>query len=482
MSNKYDAIIIGSGIGGLTCGAFLARAGMKVLVLEQHRKIGGYAHNFKRRKFTFESGIHSVSLSDNGMIMYLLKLLDVDQTIEKISLPEMFSMATPEYSLSMPSEKDDICKFIVDQFPSQKQNVERLSREVRTFYDKVIDSEFDFENTFVKNNTEFISKYHNISYKSFIDSIFTDDKLRSLFYSQWPYCGASPSYGSVLYYFMMFVVHWFEGSHYCKGGFSELASALALAITKNGGEVKTKSRVVEINADKNNVQTVKTINGDEFESRIFVSNISPYLIHNELLNEEARGKRWQRRLSNLRPSPSSVIVYLGMKPQFHELVNNNILFWYASNDFKQIFSNILNNKKETIDHLIFLKSIEGSDNPTLTLMNFAQKSFSNDWKNEKMHIADRMLQKAEKLYPGFNDLIELKEVGSPSTFERYTLNTEGTLYGFENTKEMYGEAKMPITTHLKNLFQTGHWGKPGGGVWNVMSNAYSASKVILNNQ
>ena len=76
-----------------------------------------------------------------------------------------------------------------------------------------------------------------------------------------------------------------------------------------------------------------------------------------------------------------------------------------------------------------------------------------------------------KLHPEINKYIELMEVGSPETFERYTGNTDGALYGFENIKTMYGEAKLPITTHIPNLFQTGHWGKPGGGVWNVMVNA-----------
>jgi prolycopene isomerase len=482
LSHKYDTIVIGSGLGGLTCGAFLAKAGMKVLVLEQHQKIGGYAHNFKRRKFTFESGIHSVALSDQGMIMHLLKLLGVDHTIEKIAFPEMFNMATPDYSMSMPARKEDIVTYLEDRFPSQKQNIVRLVNELRVFYDKIRNCDFDFEHTFVKNNAEFISQYHNRSYKSFIDNIFTDDKLRLLFHSQWPYCGASPCYGSILYYFMMYVVHWFEGTHSCKGGFTELANALAKAITDRGGEVKTKSLVTEIDADNKRAHRVRIVTGEEYEGKIFVSNTSPYLLHNKLLSEDARSRRWQRRISNLRASPSSVIVYLGMKPAFHELVNKNILFWYSSNDFKQIFSNIQKDKKDSIDHLIFLKSVEKSDNPTLTLMNFVQKSFSTDWKNEKMRIADRMLQKAEELFPGFNEYIELQEVGSPSTFERYTMNTEGTLYGFENTKQMYGEAKMPITTHLDNLFQTGHWGKPGGGVWNVMANAYSAARIILKKQ
>ena len=482
LSPQYDAIIIGSGLGGLTCGAFLAKAGMKVLVLEQHRKIGGYAHSFKRRKYVFESGIHSVSLSDNGMIMHLLKRLGVDHTIEKIALPEMFSMATPKYRLTMPAEPQNIIAYLEEQFPSQKQNIAALTKEVKVFYDKVLECEFDLENAFVKNNTEFISRYHNRSYKSFIDSIFTDEKLRMFFYSQWPYCGAAPCHGSTLYYFMMYVVHWFEGSHCCKGGFSTLADALAGAITDRGGAIKTKSLVTEITAENKLVKSLKLLTGEEYEANIIVSNVSPYLLHNKLLNREARSRRWQRRLSNLRPAPSSVIVYLGMKPQFHDLLKNTIHFWYASHDFGSIFANVLTDKKDTIDHLIFLKSAEPSDYPTLTLMNFVQKSYSTDWKNEKMRIAERMRRKAEVLYPGLNDCVELQEVGSPTTFERYTLNTDGTLYGFENTKDMYGEAKMPVITHLGNLFQTGHWGKPGGGVWNVMANAYAASNIILNSQ
>jgi phytoene dehydrogenase-like protein len=167
-----------------------------------------------------------------------------------------------------------------------------------------------------------------------------------------------------------------------------------------------------------------------------------------------------------------------MNQKINELIPHNIHFWYASADYRKIFYNVLNNKKEYIDHLIFLKNT-GNQNQTLTLMNFVQKSFSLDWKSEKKRIAEMMLKKAEEIFPGFYSLIEVIEIGSPTTFERYTSNIDGALYGFENTKSMYGEAKMPIITHIDNLFQTGHWGKPGCSVWNVMSNAYTASKIIL---
>jgi prolycopene isomerase len=76
-------------------------------------------------------------------------------------------------------------------------------------------------------------------------------------------------------------------------------------------------------------------------------------------------------------------------------------------------------------------------------------------------------------------MVEVMETGSPATLERYTANTAGALYGFENTCEMYGEAKLPIRTHLTNLYQVGHWGKPGGGVVNVMTSGYTGYHVIM---
>jgi phytoene dehydrogenase-like protein len=92
----------------------------------------------------------------------------------------------------------------------------------------------------------------------------------------------------------------------------------------------------------------------------------------------------------------------------------------------------------------------------------------------------KMLEKADQIFPGLKENVEIMETGSPDTFERYTGNAGGALYGFENSSGIYAEARMPIRTHIGNLFQTGHWGRPGGGVWNVCVNGYSAAKIILN--
>lgn len=478
MGDFFDSVIVGSGLGGLCCGALLAKSGLKVLVLEQHSKIGGYAHNFKRRQFTFESGIHSVPLGPNGTIMHILKVLGIDSQITPIEHSEMYHIDIPEGSFTIPSRTDDINEFLRG-FCGNSSDLDNFIKEADRFYDHICKPIFNFEKEFKPEDLSFVSQFHNRSYQSHLDSLLGNQKLVTLLAGQWPYSGISAEAGGALFSFTMFLLHYRDGTFFCKGGFSRLAQVFSDVITSNGGVVLTRSKVDKVIVENKRVTKVGTQDGAIFDTKSVVSNISPYILHSKLISEKNQGKRWIRRLSNLKPSTSCVIVYLGMKPGYQKLIPNSFSFWYETSDFNAIYDRIINNKKEHIDHLISLKGTDEGESPTLTLMNFVLKSYSANWKSDKMVVAEKMLKKLESLYPGISQFIELVEVGSPETFERYTDNTDGALYGFENVKEMYGEAKIPVTTHLPNLFQTGHWGKPGCGVWNVTHNAYSASKIIL---
>ncbi|MFW5775525.1 MAG: phytoene desaturase family protein [Chitinivibrionales bacterium] len=480
MAATYDAVVIGSGIGGLTCGAFLARAGMRVAVLEKHYRIGGYAHSFIRRGYRFESGIHSVPLNTDGTLMYLLRLLGIENRITPVQLPCMFRTQTPQYSFGLPSQQQQIVSSLKEQFPDQTDALSRFFDALHRFKHILVDPIRTYEQDFTGEDLSLVYEFHNKSYKSLIEEYLSDPDLQHILFSVWPYAGASPDYGAALYNTMMFTIHFFEGSHHLQGGFHTLADALASVITDNGGVVHRKTEVCSISADASRRATnVVTSTGDEFVGDVVISNISPYALHTEILDKQHRSRRWMRRLSNLEPSVSCVAVYCGMHQSFTDMMQDNILFWFDSPNHERIFARIRDNKRSVMDHLILLRTVDDPSRPALTLMHFVNKAYSDNWKETKKEIADTMIAKADQIIPGLSERIVLSETGSPETFERYTGNTHGALYGFENTKSIYGEAKMPITTHLSNLYQVGHWGKPGGGIWNVMVNAYTASKAIL---
>ena len=142
----------------------------------------------------------------------------------------------------MPSAKDAIERKLYEGFPGEAANLARFFREAekcyRLFTGPIFDQRGANEDA---DMADFIRGHVGKSYKDLIDGWFGDQKLRSIFYAPWPSCGVSPAHASAAFCLMMFVMHWQEGSHYCRGGFQSLAAALASVIESCGGAIRTGS-------------------------------------------------------------------------------------------------------------------------------------------------------------------------------------------------------------------------------------------------
>ncbi|MCL2845367.1 MAG: NAD(P)/FAD-dependent oxidoreductase [Chitinivibrionia bacterium] len=476
-----NVVVIGSGIGGLTAGAFLAQAGMKVVVVEQHDRIGGYAHNFYRKNYCFESGIHTVPFGDNGVLRKILGQLNINDQIKTFQFPEMYRTISPYGTDIMPEAKSDILAKLYGDYSHQKKGLDRFFGDLDLLYDAILTHFDKGKRGLLDEKHSAVAPFLGHSYGSYLEELFDDEKLRFFLSGMWMYVGAPSGYAQHLFLQMLFNAHFHDGSHGIVGGFAAVAKTLAKFIEDRGGKIILKDSIESIICEDKAAKSVKTAKGLSIDCDLVLSGSSPYLLHNKLLSEDNRLKFTQKRLARLNPADSVVIAYLGMKKGYEKYINSNVAFYFKNKDINAPYRRIHSNPKLPFDcdNLAILHSVEFIADPTILLFSFVKQSDSQNWKVDKKIIAQKMIEELNVAYPGIKEYIDFVETGSPNTFERYTLNTGGSIYGFENIADIYAEAKMPIKTHIKNIYQVGHWTRPGCGMLNTVLSGYTAAQVVL---
>ena len=479
-----NVVVIGSGIGGLTTGAFLAKAGMKVVIVERHDRIGGYAHNFKRKNFRFESGIHTVPFADGGVLRTILGQLGINENIKTREFPEMYRTISPYGTEIMPEKKSDIIAKLYSDFGHQKKGLDEFFGDLNLLSDTIFTLFGKGKRGLLDEDHSKIAKFLSHSYSSYLERLFDDEHLRFFLSGMWPYVGITSGFGQHLFMQMLFNAHFQDGSYGIEGGFVKVAEELAKVIEQNGGKVILKDEAEQIYCEEKTAKCVKTKKGLLIDCDLVISGCSPYVLHNKLIDEKSRSKFVQKRLSALKPADSVVCVYLGMKKGYEKYIDSNVAMYFRNKDIDAPYKRIHAEPKLPFvcDNLAILHSVEFLADPTIILFSFVNQSDSQHWKTDKKLIAQKMIDELNVAYPGIKDYIELTEIGSPDTMERYTLNTGGSIYGFENTCDSYGEAKMPIKTHIKNIYQTGHWTRPGCGMLNAAISGYTTFHTILEDQ
>ncbi|ERP30855.1 phytoene desaturase family protein [Chitinivibrio alkaliphilus] len=475
-----DAVIIGSGLSGLTTAAFLTKQGFRTTLLEQHYQPGGYAHNFSRRGYRFEAAIHTAPLARTGVLFSLFEQLGIADAITTVRQDEMFRVKSGDKEYCIPHDPAHIRQALYDYFPEEKPGLDRFFADLEEVYTHMFTLFTPDKKGYPDKDPGFARKFQGQSYASYLAETFAGEEIQQVLGGQWPYVGIPPQRGSRLFLTMLFATHYFNGSHSIRGGFSTLVDALLECIERGGGQVVLKEEVSSINIENKYARGVYTTSDRYYEADLVVADCNPYLLHHTLIPEQWQSKRFHRRLSLLQPSLSSVAVYLGMKPGYEEYVQGNVILWYDDMACQEeLYTYTRNKTPYQGDYLMILNPREPlGEKPVLTLLTFADQKQNTQWKSEKERVGQKMVDALCSLYPGLEAYIDLIETGSPDTFYRYTRNEEGAIYGFENSCEPFQETKLSYTTHIKNLYQCGHWSLPGCGVYNVITNGYTVAKQI----
>jgi phytoene dehydrogenase-like protein len=484
----YDAVIIGAGLGGLSCAAAFARQGFKPLVLEQHRIPGGYATAFKRPGgFVFDASLHSTSVGERNGVANLIPGFPEIEDITFVPHKTLYRAIFPEHDIRvLHKDVEGYIKLLQKHFPREAQGITALFQDMRRYVEdlnKLSSAGDQVDMSRFPRDFPVLFKNFNRTWGAMMSEHITDAKLQAIVSALWGYFGLPPSRLASLYYAMPTLGYLTEGGYYPIGTSQKISDALMEFIRKRGGEVKLRTRVERILVKDHAAYGVKTKDGAEYSGRVVVSNANAYDTFHSMMDEREFLKKYLARMDTFTTSLSSFQIWLGLKQDLvrEKGIKDTEIFFYTGYDVEADYKNQMEARVESggfgltlYDNLYPGYSPKGKN--TLNII-FLQgydpwKKYEADYfkgnkdayRAEKERMADILIQQVEKtLMPGLSQAIEVKEIATPLTNVRFTSNYRGAIYGWDQTVANSMPRRLGQTTPIKNLYLSGAWTQPGGG-------------------
>ncbi|MBN1271627.1 MAG: NAD(P)/FAD-dependent oxidoreductase [Candidatus Aminicenantes bacterium] len=484
---EYDAIIIGAGLGGLSCAAAFARQGYKVLVIEQHDNPGGYARAFKRHDFTFDVSLHSTTVGIRDGVANLISGFPEITNLKFVPHQILYRAIYPDYDIRVPHR--DLSGYIAllrGHFPEEAVNIENLFADIKGFVNdlgRIQQARGQVDMANFPKEFPFLFKNFNRTWGAMMDDRIQSPKLKAIISGLWGYFGLPPSKLSPYYYAMPLLDYLESGGYYPVGTSQAISNAFAGLIKKNKGKIQLRTRVEKILTKDHAAYGVQTDKGEMFHARAIISNANAIDTLNNMIDEPEFLKDTRTRMDRYSISYSSFQVWLGLKKDLVSRtgLKESEIFYYPDYDIEADYQAILSGDLTrtgfglTIyDNLYKNYSPPGKN--TLNIMTtqgfgpwekYEKDYFSGEktaYRREKLRIADMLISQVEKtLLPGLRKAIEVKEIATPLTNKRYTGNPRGAIYGWNQTVDNSGNRRFPQKTPIKNLYLAGAWTLPGHG-------------------
>lgn len=473
---KYDVIIIGGGLGGLTAGAKLAREGKKVLLIEQHSKPGGCATTFKRGDYTLEVGLHEMDgPAARDMKTRIFNELEVFENVNFIKVPEFYHFNNDRVQITIPHNPEEAMTKLKKAFPGENKGIE-------AYFDQVLNP-----------GKKTAGNEREKSLGEFLDSIIHSEDLKLVLLGNLGYFHDDPYSISLSYYSIAQGSYYKGGASFIRGGSQNLSNHLADYIKSHGGNVILNHLVSGLIIENNKLAGVRYRKNKGSSSETFKA-YSDDIIANaampnmaELLPEEYRMKL-KNEVNKQEPGASLLTIYFGFKNSLKTIGNNYYSIFVFDNSIKSQ-ADILKNNKGDFHNRSFTFVDYGQVDSALAP---EEKSvgalccidYLKDWeylsgeeyKSKKEEVAGIFIERLEKLLPGITDEIEYYEVGTPATVKRYTLNPGGAVYGFAQTP-----SKQAVDTSglFDNLYFASAWGNTGGGFSGAIYSGFLCAYNIL---
>lgn len=481
---RWDYIVIGSGIGGMTAAALLAKTDKRVLVLEQHTQPGGYTHTFKRNGYRWDVGLHAVSevTERDGPGVLLRRLTDgrlewasLGSTYDAFDFPGGFHVA-------FPNNPEEYREVVGRKFPGQ-------ARAIR-HYHKLLDRVHAVLPGF------FVPRMLPPTYANLAERVFgaparhyanqrtidvmrrltSDERLQRVLTAQWGYYGVPPARSSFVMHALV-MYHYLGGAYYPVGGSQRIAEELLRPVADADGWTRVGAAVDEILVEKGTAVGVRLESGETIRSRRIISAVGAVPTVSRLLPIEHRSAPWAQAINRLAPSCAHVGLYLGLKGDITKVgatANNRWFYetWDLDFDGWALESpDRVPPAELTYFSFGTLKDPVHDPGPdqrhTCTVLTIVPWQVFAPWRDRpwrrrgkeyeafKQRLQDRMMERLRERFPGLEQMIDYAELSTPLSTVHFSRAVAGSMYGVAGTPERYQCRWLRNRTPIENLFLGG---------------------------
>ena len=501
---EFDTIIIGSGAGGLATALCLARAGQKVLVLEQHYVPGGWSHSFTINGQRFSPGVHYMGLVDEGHTTNdLYKGLGIanDLVFFRMNKNGYDHCIINDKKFDLPAGTKNLEASLIKQFPKEEKNIKEylhLIVKVNEELQLIPTLKGFWQNITVPFRTKHFGKFALFTLKRVIDWHIKDPMLKAVLNSQCGDHGLPPSRASFPVHCSA-MNHYLEGGFYPMGGGGGIVKAMTSKIKSYGGLVRTQQSVSKILIRNNKAFGVELANGTQIFAKNVVSNADPSTTYLKLIGEENISKKLNKKLTKTKYSVTSLILFLtldmdvtkagidsgniwrfqdeNIDQHFETLTKEDILL---GDEFPALFFSCSTLKDPTsfngryynfeavtyVDYDSF-KQFEGMDD-----------YHCPEYQKFKERIIEKFMNSIEKMIPNAKKHVAQVELGTPKTNQFYINATRGNVYGTEKTLNQVGPFVYKFKTEIDNLYLCGSSTLSHGVTGATYSGIETAARIL----
>ncbi|MBZ2167453.1 phytoene desaturase family protein [Marinobacter sp. F4216] len=485
LEGPYDAIVIGSGIGGLTAAACLSKMGKKVVVFEQHYTAGGFTHSYDRNGYEWDVGVHYIG--DMGADHTLGKrLFDyiTDGQLHWAPMDDHYDrIFLGGRHVDLVAGPDNFKAELNKEFPGEEAAIDTYLDYLRTVskampglvLGKVLPDIASGPLRKLVNKAA--PDYLNKPTREVLESLTDNQELIAVLTGQWGDNGLPPAESSFIIHALI-ARHYLYGGYYPIGGASEMAKTIIPVVQESGGEVFTYADVKEILIEKDKAVGVRMADGAEVRAPLVISNAGVFNTFGPLLPDSAKEKPYYLdKLQTVQRSMASNCLYIGLKDTAENLQLPKTNYWiYPGADYEKHLADFMADPANTDIPLTYISFPSAKDpsfaerypgRATIEIVAPGPYEWYADWADkpwgkrgeeyeaEKEAYAQRLLAKLYEKFPHLEGKVDYYELSTPLSTDYFCRYTKGEIYGLNHTPDRFEQDWLKPKTRIPGLYLTG---------------------------